>query len=72
MQTANLWSDYNPEVGHFTVVVNVKRDKVGLAALRYYEGRDGSREKELDISSDSSSSSKANVPVDVDNDSVEI
>ncbi|MED6121881.1 hypothetical protein PIB30_034305 [Stylosanthes scabra] len=82
MQMANLWSDYNSEVVNSThcyrlatsllmARANVKRDEVTLAAMRYYEGRDGSREKELDISSDSSSSTKPNVPVDVDSDSVE-
>ncbi|MED6134746.1 hypothetical protein PIB30_039835 [Stylosanthes scabra] len=83
MKMANLWSDYNPEIVNFShryrlatslllSKANVKRDEVGLAALRYYEGRDVSREKELDMSSDSSSSGKANVSVDVDSDSVEI
>ncbi|MED6163533.1 hypothetical protein PIB30_080897, partial [Stylosanthes scabra] len=51
---------------------NRKRDEVTLVGLNYYEGRDGSRVKELDISSGSSSSPKGNEPADVGSDSVKI
>ncbi|MED6114166.1 hypothetical protein PIB30_077649 [Stylosanthes scabra] len=83
MQMASLWASYNPEVVNMqhryrlaTSLVltkaNLKRDECLLAALSYYEGRDGSRVQELDISSDSSSSTKGKDVVNATNDNVEI
>ncbi|MED6160027.1 hypothetical protein PIB30_047644 [Stylosanthes scabra] len=82
-QIIDFVSNYDPEIMNSThryrlatslmmAKSNVKRDEVGLTALSYYEGRDGTRKKELDISSDSASSCQGNVPVNVDSDSVEI
>ncbi|MED6181757.1 hypothetical protein PIB30_022357 [Stylosanthes scabra] len=82
MQTANLWSNYNPEVVNnqhryclatslMTTRANLKSMELSIKALKYYEGRDGTRELELSTPSDSGSSNGENA-VTVASDSAEI
>ncbi|MED6196777.1 hypothetical protein PIB30_050542 [Stylosanthes scabra] len=66
MQTASLWSTYNPEIVNdehryrlaislMTSKANRRLDELDLKAPNYYEGRDGCKSTEMAMSSDSNS-----------------
>ncbi|MED6157558.1 hypothetical protein PIB30_024256 [Stylosanthes scabra] len=81
MQTANLWSTYNPEVINdehryrlacslITSKANRIVQDLGVKALNYYEGRDGCKTPEMAMPSDSNSTNENNA-MPLTSDSVE-